>query len=43
MKIFGSVFLAITLSAFAAEAVEEYVEEWLEHRFFSPDRRYALL
>ena len=43
MKIFGSLFLAITLSAFAAEPAEEYVEEWLQPRFFSPDRRYALL
>jgi hypothetical protein len=44
LKTFASVFfLALTLSAFAAEPSDEYQEEWLRPRFLSPDHRYALL
>ena len=42
-KTFPSVFLALTLSAFAAEPSDENEEEWLRPRFLSPDHRYALL
>jgi hypothetical protein len=45
MKIFVPLFLAITLSAFAAEPSQDNEEnsEWLRPRFLSPDHRYALL
>ncbi len=42
-KVSASVFLALTLSASAAEPSDEYEEEWLRPRFLSPDHRYALL
>ena len=43
LKTFTSVFLALTLIAFAAEPSDENEEEWLRPRFLSPDGRYALL
>ena len=37
LKTFTSVFLALTLIAFAAEPSDENEEEWLRPRFLSPD------